>query len=120
MSKLLEKNQVGVTQNQQFSQQTSKKQRDALLVKALYNKFYTLTNDKRAWYCWLVLIKNMMKDFNHNTHLSSYHNIISFSKFFYKQIRNLQSFIKFLRAKIHNLYNFKLLQHVPQDSFFHD
>lgn len=120
MSKFLEKNKTGITRNQQSGHQPPKKQHDALLVKALYNKFYTLTNDRKAWYCWLVLIKTMMKDFNHNTHLNSYHNILSFSKFFYKQIRGLQSFIKFLRSKIHNLYNFKLLQHVSQDSFFHN
>jgi hypothetical protein len=45
-------------------------------------------------------------------------NLDSFSKFFYKKLRQIQSLIKILRPKIVKLYNFKLLQHITNVAFF--
>jgi hypothetical protein len=94
----------------------SSQQRDILLVKILYKQLCHISLDPKARFCWLFTIQNLVKDFKQSS-INLDQNIIGFSRFFYKQIRELQSTIKLLRLKIVDMHSFKLLQNISQEFF---
>jgi len=99
-----------------FLASISTKQRNILLVKILYKQLCQITLDKKARYCWLFLVQNLVKSFNQSS-INLNQSVIGFSHYFYKQIRELQTAIKSLRFKIIDMHKFKLLQNVSQDFF---
>jgi hypothetical protein len=103
-------------QYRRFWASISTKQRNILLVKILYKQLCQITLDKKARYCWLFLVQNLVKSFNQSS-INLNQSVVGFSHYFYKQIRELQTAIKSLRFKIIDMHKFKLLQNVSQDFF---
>jgi len=99
-----------------FWRSLSTQQRNVLLVKILYKQLYQITLDSKIRYCWLFIIQNLVKIYNQSS-INLDQSLIGFSRFFYKQIRELQSIIKLLRPKISDMHNFKLLENVSQEFF---
>jgi len=94
------------------------KKRKFFLIKALLSKLVLkYKDDFKAHKQWFLIIQSMLKTFV-LTSQSLQQNLASFSKFFYKKLRQIQSLIKILRPKIVKLYNFKLLQYVNNVAFF--
>jgi len=94
------------------------KKRKYFLVKSLLNKLILKKKyDLKTYKCWFLIVQALTKTFV----LTSYslnQNLIYFSRFFYKKIRQVQSVIKILRSKIQKLHNLNLLKSVSNSQFF--
>jgi hypothetical protein len=94
----------------------NKQQRDLILVQAVYASFSFVILEENARRNWLFTIKSLVKSFTHV--ISSLKlSILSFTKFFYRNIRELQLIIPIVGAKVKDFNKFKFLQNISPKIF---